>query len=59
MNIVVNNLNIQDRSNKCVSFICWTINDENEIRELIESGADGIMSDDAAIVKNVLKRINK
>jgi len=59
MNIAVNNLNLQAGSNKGVSFICWTINEENEIRELIEIGADGIMSDDAAVVKKVLKLINK
>ena len=33
----------------------WTINDEEEMRELIELGCDCIMTDDPVLMKKVLE----
>ncbi len=32
----------------------WTVNDENDIRHLIEAGATGIITDDTAVVQKIL-----
>ena len=33
----------------------WTVNDENEINELIDIGVDGIMTDKPTLLKRILK----
>ncbi len=33
----------------------WTVNDEDEMRQLIELGADGIMTDNPSVLKKVLE----
>lgn len=37
----------------------WTINDEEEMRRLIEVGADGIITDDPALLMRVLSEMNE
>ena len=37
-----------------MSIYYWTINDENQMRELIEKGVDGIMTDYPDVLRRVL-----
>ena len=39
--------------------IAWTINDESEMRLLIERGVDGIMTDKILLLKKILIEQNK
>ena len=34
----------------------WTVNEKSEIKEVLEMGVDGIISDDIQLVKQVLNR---
>ena len=42
---MLNHENVQDLRNNGIEINAWTINDEDEMRHLIEIGADGIMTD--------------
>jgi glycerophosphoryl diester phosphodiesterase len=37
----------------------WTINDEAEMRRLIVAGADGIITDDPALLMRVMDDLNE
>ena len=50
-------INRAHRMNIAVQF--WTINDADEMRELIELGADAIMTDDPLLLKQVLDEYRK
>ena len=51
------NINFLQRNNQKV--IAWTINDESEMRLLIERGVDGIMTDKILLLKKILIEQNK
>ena len=51
------NINFLQKNNQKV--IAWTINDESEMRLLIERGVDGIMTDKILLLKKILIEQNK
>lgn len=48
---------IRGASNRGMHVYYWTINEEETMKELIELGADGIMTDDPLLLMNVLSTI--
>lgn len=48
---------IKDAHRKKLSVIYWTVNNESEMKELIEKGADGIITDNPKLLVEVLKKI--
>ena len=50
-------INRAHRRNIAVQY--WTINEEADMRNLINKGVDAIMSDDIALLRNVLDDMNK
>ena len=50
---------VQSAHRRNVAVQYWTINDESEMRTLIELGADGIMTDNPTLLKKVLEEYKK
>ena len=48
---------IQSAKKRNMSIYYWTINDENQMRELIEKGVDGIMTDYPDVLRRVLTEV--